>query len=333
MEERLRLGELDIRLSRKAGNDVGREMDSRVLSPGAVEERAETVGRHSTPHPAQDGVGTGLEGKMKVGRDDTPGRDEVDQGFARLHRLEGGEPDPARRRAGLESPEERHEALSPVTSERRQVNSAEDDFGDPLRPESVDRLLDFGRGSAPLPSAKRWDDAEGTAPAAAVLDLQESARPPGTRTPGQRRSEDLAGRDTERGDFSGEEPRRRLLDQAHQLGRGTVPGDEIDLGAPREAVRVAFREASRHDEERGGVLPAEAPQQPERVAVGALRDGAGVHDQDVGGLSGTHARKARGLENPCQMAGLDLAHLAAKNVDVISSNRASGQAVRAGKRR
>ena len=69
------------------------------------------------------------------------------------------------------------------------------------------------------------------------------------------------------------------------------------------------------------MLPAEAPQQPERVAVGTLGDGAGVEDQDVGGLSGTHAGKARGLENPCEVVGLDLAHLAAENMNVIGSAR------------
>ena len=226
---------------------------------------------------------------MKVGGDDASGRDEVDQGFARFHRLEGGEPDPARRRAGLESLEERHEALSPAP-ERREVDPAEDDLGDSLRAEGVDRLLDLGQGSAPLAPAERRDDAEGTSPAASVLDLQERARASRSRRPREGRAKDLAGRNAERGDLSGEEPRRHLVDQADERGRGTVPRDEIDLGAPSEAVRVALGEASRHGEDRSRILAAETPYQPERVAVGALGDGTGVEDDDVGGL----VRDARG---------------------------------------
>ena len=109
--------------------------------------------------------------------------------------------------------------------------------------------------------------------------------------------------------------------------------DEIDLGASREAVRVPLGEASRHRQECDGMLPAEAPHQTERVTIGTLGDGTGVEDQDVGGLSGTHSGKARSLENSCQVVRLDLADLAAENTDVISSRGASGQLVRAGKRR
>ena len=81
------------------------------------------------------------------------------------------------------------------------------------------------------------------------------------------------------------------------------------------------------------MLPAEAPHQPERVTIGALCDGTGVKDQNVGELSGPHSGKARSLENLCQTAGLDLADLAAENTNVIGSRGASGQSVRAGKRR
>lgn len=81
------------------------------------------------------------------------------------------------------------------------------------------------------------------------------------------------------------------------------------------------------------MLPAETPHQPERVAIGTIRDGTGVEDQDVGGLSGTHSGKAGGLENSCEVVRLDLADLAAENTNVIGSRRASGQLVRAGKRR
>ena len=253
-QERLRLGELGVRLSGEAGDDVGCEVDPRVSPPGAVEERAKTGGRHSAPHPAQDGVGAGLEGEVEVGSDDASGGDEVDQGFARFHRLEGGEPDPASRRAGLESLEERHEALSPAP-ERREVNPAEDDLGDPLRAEGVDRLLDLGGGALRSLPAERRDDAEGTTPAASVLDLQERARASRSRRPREGRAKDLAGGNAERGDLPGEEPRGRLLDQADESGRRTVPRDEIDLGTPREAVRVALGEASRHGEERGRDAP------------------------------------------------------------------------------
>jgi hypothetical protein len=269
---------------------------------------------------------------VEVGNDDASGGDEVDQGFARFHRLEGGKPDPACRRAGLESLEERHEALSP-TPERREMNPAEDDLGDPLRSEGVDRLLDLGRRSAALAAAERRDDAEGTTPAASVLDFQERARAPRPRGPRDGRAKDLIGGNAERGDLSREEPREHVLDQADESGRRRVPRDEIDLGAPREAVRVPLGEASRHCQESGGMLPTEAPHQPERVTIGTFRDGAGMEDQDVGGLSRTHWGKARSLEKSCQAGRLDLADLAAENTNVISSRGASGQAVRAGKHR
>jgi hypothetical protein len=269
---------------------------------------------------------------VKVRSDDASARDEFDQGFTRFHRFEGGEPDPARRRVGLEPFEERHEALSPAP-ERSEVNPAEDDLRDPLLAEGVDRLLDLGQGGALLTAAERRNYAERATPAASVLDLQKRARSPGSRRPRQRRAKDLLGGNAESGDLPGEEPRRHLLYQADERGRRTVPRDEIDLRPPRETVRVALGEASRNGEDCSRILPAEAPYLPERVAVGALRDSAGVEDHDVGGLSGMNAKKARGLENTCQLAGLDLADLATENMNGIASRGASGQAVRTGKRR
>jgi hypothetical protein len=321
VEKRLRLGELGVRLSREAGDDVGCEVDPRVPPPGAIEESAKTDGRHSALHPAQDGIGTGLKGQVKVRSDDASGRDEVDKGFARFHRLERGEPDPARGRVGLEPLEESHEALSPAP-ERREVHPAEDDLGDALLAEGVDRLLDLGEGSAPLAPAERRDDAEGATPAATVLDLQERARTPRSRRPRQGRAKDLFGRNAESGDLPWEEPRRHFLYQADKGGRRTVPRDEIDLGTPRETVRVALGETSRHGEDCSRILPAEAPYLPEGVAVGALRDRAGVEDHDVGRLSGRNARKARTLENASQVIGLDLAHLATENMNGIASGGA-----------
>ena len=230
-----------------------------------------------------------------MGRDDAARRDEVDQGLSRLHRLEGGEPDPAGRGAGLEPPEKRRRGSLPRSRTPP---------GGPRR----------GRLPGPLVAERRI--ASSTSADGA---LRSRPRRDGTMQKAQRRPQPSwifrkarvcpgpvvharGGRRTSPGEtpcpatFPGRSP-----DTASSISPGSALEEPCPATRSTSGRRASpsghARKASRHGEKRAGILPAKAPQEPESVAVGAMGDGAGVHDKDVGGISGTDAGQPRPRES------------------------------------
>ena len=106
-----------------------------------------------------------------------------------------------------------------------------------------------------------------------------------------------------------------------------MTGDDVDLRKAGEAVRVPLGEAARHREEGRRVLAPEPPDLAEGVAVRAGGHGAGVEDDDLRRLAGTRGLVPLGLERSSDPVGLDLAHLAAENVDGVGSPGALADAL------
>ena len=199
------------------------------------------------------------------------------------------------------------------------MDPREDDLGHAgvsEAPDGVDDVLDPG---AALFAAQRGHDAERAAAFAAVLDLQEGARPVRVDerlrrpVPCGHREERGACRRSGRDDPLGEETG---LVGVEDLGQRVPRGerdDEIHLRHRGERFAVALGEAAGDDERRAGVLALEAAHEAPAVALGAIRDRAAVHEEDVrpGGPGRLHlvagdSGEARGRR------GVDPADLAAE---------------------
>ena len=151
--------------------------------------------------------------------------------------------------------------LSPRSlPKRREVNAAEDHLRDSRLAEGADGLLDLGRRRAPLASPERRHDAERAAPLAAVLDLQEGARPSRARGARERRSRRTSsGAERRRRDLPGEESRGRLVEEARRARRRPrCPATTSTSGRRASAVRVALGETARHGDERARGAPVGA---------------------------------------------------------------------------
>ena len=287
LHEAPRLPELGVRLAGKAGDEVRREVEARVQTHRARRERAVALRHDAAAHPLEDAERARLQRQMKVRDHGARGGGEIDEGLAGLHGLERGEPDPARGRVVFEPRKEVDEPRSTVVAERREVDAREHDLGHAgvsEAPDGIDDVLDAGAALFP---AQRGHDAKRAPAFAAVLDLQERARPVRVDerlrrpVPCRHREERGACRRPGGDDPLGEETG---LVGVEDLGQRVPRGerdDEIHLRHAGERFAVALGEAAGDDERRAGVFAPQAAHEAPAVALGPIRDRATVHEEDV----------------------------------------------------
>ncbi len=204
-------------------------------------------------------------------------------------------------------------------AERREVDPREHDLGHAGVSEALDGVEDVLDPGAALLPAQRGHDAECTPTFAAVLDLQECARPVRVEerlrrpVPCRHREQRGACRRPGRHDPLGEDTG---LVGVEDLGQRVPRGerdDEIHLRHPGERFAALLGEAAGDDECRAGVLALESAHEAPAVTLGAVRDGAAVHEKDVrpGGPRHLHVIPgAAGEARGCR--GVDAADLAAE---------------------
>ena len=178
------------------------------------------------------------------------------------------------------------------------IDAGQDDLTVALvPPEPRGRGDDALHREAPAGAARQGNRAEGAGIVATVLDLEERPRA-GPLLPRERfralvllvdaGDEDLGdGLLVERtGELRGGEFLRRAEHQVHPADRGDLPG-------------VQLRVAAGDDDERAGRIAQDAPDDLPALAVGPLRHGAGVQDEDVRRLVGRRRSRTRARGTPC----------------------------------
>jgi hypothetical protein len=150
------------------------------------------------------------------------------------------------------------------------------------------RFPDALRRSAAAPAADRGDDAVGTGPIAAVLDLEEG---PGPRPRGGNLRP--APRPAVQGGFG----------QALLFGVGDDPPD---AGHPGQVVRGPLGQTAGDDDARAGAVRSRLADEFEGLAVGPGGQGAGVDDDEIStaGLGGRPQAAALEVLGPGEGFGL-----------------------------
>ena len=134
------------------------------------------------------------------------------------------------------------------------------------------------------------------------------ARERGTRRAGPATAARLASEAAATGSAPGEKPREELGEP--RLVR--VAHDEVDALQGGNLGRARFRPATRDDHPGARTHAARAA---DRLAVGQLgprRDGAGVHDHDVGGLLERDRAEASALQQALELLRVGQVHAASK---------------------
>src|SRR3984957_9987367 len=89
---------------------------------------------------------------------------------------------------------------------------------------------------------------------------------------------------------------RRAQHRALEAIETAQADDRIDFGMALENFGTRLRETSGHNDPRVRIEPARAPRDPQTLAIGAIGNGAGIDDVDVGGLVEFAAHQAERAE-------------------------------------
>ncbi len=192
-----------------------------------------------------------------------------------------------------------------------EVHAGEDDLRVAGGDQRLD-LLDHDRNRlAPAPATSERHDAEAAAVLAAVLDLHEGPRVPGSEVPEpddreRPRREHVAHLDERPGALPG---------LGQELREGVpVPGpeDDVDAGDRGDRVRIRLRVAPGDDHHGLGVPEDGAPDGLAVRVVRAGGHGAGVDHVHLGRRLERHRPEAAGLQQRLDLRGVVLVQLTAK---------------------
>ena len=300
--EAQRLVELRVRLAGKAGNEVRREVEARVRTHRARRERAVALRHDAAAHPLEDAERARLQRQMEVRDDDARRRDEIDEGLAGFHGLERGEPDPARGRVVLEPREEVDERASRGRGRTRRGGCPRG------RPRARRRLRGGGRRRRrPRPGRCALSRA---ARARRRTRSGVRSRPGSSRNARVRSGSRSASGGRSRAGIAKSAARAAAPVVTIRSGRRPASWASRISGSASRAARETTRSTS-------GISASDSPpfsaRQPETtsvargfsrlqaaheapaVALGAIRDRAAVHEEDVraGGSGRLHRRRGR----------------------------------------
>ena len=230
---------------------------------------------------------------MKVRRDRRRRGHDLDQFRCEVRRKQRREPDPAEPGDLGEPPKQRGEARArkQVGAVVPQVDPGEHELGVAGLDQTLG-LIEHALGvEAAAGAAREGHDAERATMLAAVLDLQERARPPAD--PDDRRRVQRGGvGDVGDVDAVGD----NLVEQVREPRLVPVADDQIDLRHRGDVVRAGLGPASGHDELGAVAHPRRAADHLAVGELGARRDRARVDHHHVRGLVEGHGPKATGLE-------------------------------------
>ena len=178
------LVEFAVGFAGEADHDIGAEGER---GTGGAEERVDLLrvvpGAIASVHPAEDGIGAGLEREMRMAREATTVFDEQsDEVIVPVHGLDGAESEEGQ--AGLFedlADEARQRGLRltgfgcKVASPAAEVNAGEDEFPAPGSNKAADLRKDARGGQTARGAARLRNDAEGAAVAAALLNFEIGA--------------------------------------------------------------------------------------------------------------------------------------------------------------
>ena len=289
-------GELLLPLPWKSHDHVGPDAD-RPSSHDPVEDRGVLLAGVASPHRAQDPVRPALERQMEVPAETRLGSDHLDDPRPQLVRLDGGEAHAVVRPEREQRHREPRQSfpLPEILAVAPQVRAREHDLREPGL-EKPPRTFEHLRArKAPAPPPHVGHDAVRAEGVAAVLDLEERARPAHVEGSLGREVAGGAGRpDPEEGcahAFTRGRSRTRRgpavpADRANQPVRiVAIRGaeDRRDSGNRPHLFRRPLRVASRDHDSGSGRFAVELPDELPCFLIGAARHRARVHEEHVRG--------------------------------------------------
>ncbi len=313
------LGELLLALARKADDDVRGDGDSGHRSAGGLDQARKLPAARAAGHAVQGRVAAALQGQVEVG-EKTPVGEELEEARLQVPGLERGEPQPRNLGFGQEA---RHQAVETaaipdVVAVGTEVDPAQNHLAIAEIEQGPHLVHEIVGGNAAADATGDGRHAEGAAVVAAVLNLEEGARPgPAARKEeaspvevGRRLAQQLGG--------------RRHLQEPVLVG---VADHQVDAGTQGRLGRELGVTAG--DDNRGpGVR---APQLTDQLARLLRRDRghrAGVENAELGGFTGTDDPVAGCGQRPGH--GLDLADVEPASYGFETDTHADGAFLSAG---
>ena len=233
-------------------------------------------------HALEDEIAAGLQAEMGVRHQARLAGEGIEQLLVESRGIEGGQPQPRQLRNLVEDTP--HQGAEPrprrqVGAVAGDVDTGQHDLAAAAGDQRADPADDGFRGDAAVVAAGEGDDAEGAAVVAAILDLDEGARP--SREAGDRGRRALAGGR----DVVDPQARRRGC-KARGIELLAVAEHGIDLRHGGEGLRRELRGAAGDDDAGAGSAPAGAANRLARLSFGFRRHRAGVDDHSVGEAGG-----------------------------------------------